>query len=144
MSTHGQLLEYLINETRSRHIIDHEKFTKLLTDIGLEPRLIEELQSCQDLNEVLEEFLNQCLIWIDDDSGHGNVYWLKQLLRIVNDSDNLMLKCDQLGDSIVNKNERKEILLQNGIKSRLENDFNILGWLPAKDFLTELGTVSNI
>ena len=142
MST--QLLEYLINETRSRHIIDHEKFTKLLTDIGLEPRLIEELQSCQDLNEVLEEFLNQCLIWIDDDSGHGNVYWLKQLLRIVNDSDNLMLKCDQLGDSIVNKNERKEILLQNGIKSRLEKDFNILGWLPAKDFLTELGTVSNI
>ena len=144
MSTHGQLLEYLINETRSRHIIDHEKFTKLLTDIGLEPRLIEELQSCQDLSEVLEEFLNQCLIWIDDDSGHGNVYWLKQLLRIVNDSDNLMLKCDQLGDSIVNKNERKEILLQNGIKSRLEKDFNILGWLPAKDFLTELGTVSNI
>ena len=144
MSTRGQHLEYLINETRLRHVIDNEKFTKLLTDMGLEPRLIEELQSCQDLNEVLEEFLNQCLIWIDDDSGHGNVYWLKQLLRIVNDSDNLMLLCDQLEKSIVNKEARKEISLQNGIKSRLEKEFNILGWLLAKDFLTELGTVSNI
>ena len=78
VATLSQRMEYLIDQARSKRIVDHDLLSQIFIEVGqleapLEARLVEEFQNSLDINEILEEFLNQSLIWVDDVCGCGKL-----------------------------------------------------------------------
>ena len=104
-ATQSQRLEYLIDQARSKRIVDQDLLNQIFIEVGqieapLEARLVEEFQNSQDINEILDEFLNQSLIWVDDDSGRGKVIWFKKLLKTLDDHEDLLTLCNELEISL--------------------------------------------
>jgi len=100
---------------------------------------VEEFQNSQDINEILDEFLNQSLIWVDDDSGRGKVIWFKKLLKTLDDHEDLLTLCNELEISLNIQEVPRIGPLPNGLNQILRNTFQILGWTFARQFLNRLG-----
>ena len=86
VATLSQRMDYLIDQARSKRIVNHDLLNQIFIEVGqleapLEARLVEEFQNSLDINEILEEFLNQSLIWVDDVSGRGKLVWFQKLLK---------------------------------------------------------------
>ena len=142
MTSLNQRLERIVNDAKTKRIVDRHSLMQILIDVCLEPRLIEEFEHAENLEEILEEFLNQSEIWVDDDSGRGQVYWLSMLLKTVEDHDRLLHLCSELERSLINDTGatlRRSISLPQGMYEELNDLFEILGWIKAKQFMDALG-----
>ena len=105
VATLSQRMDYLIDQARSKRIVDHDLLNQIFIEVGqleapLEARLVEEFQNSQDINEILEEFLNQSLIWVDDVSGRGKLVWFQKLLKTLEDHEELLTLANQLEISL--------------------------------------------
>ena len=145
-ATQSQRLEFLIDQARTKKIVHHDLLNQIFIDVGqseapLEARLVEEFQNSQDINEILDEFLNQSLIWVDDDSGRGKVIWFKKLLKTLDDHEDLLTLCNELEISLNIQEVPRIGPLPNGLNQILRNTFQILGWTFARQFLNRLGKV---
>ena len=142
MTTLNERLERIVNDAKTKRVIDRLSLMTILKDVCFEPRLIEEFENAENLEEILEEFLNQSEIWVDDDSGKGQVKWLSRLLETVEDNDRLLHLCSELDKSLVTDSGaplRRSISLPQGMYEEISELFEILGWIKAKQFLDALG-----
>lgn len=143
MTTLNERLERIVNDAKTKRVIDRLSLMTILKDVCFEPRLIEEFENAENLEEILEEFLNQSEIWVDDDSGKGQVKWLSRLLETVEDNDRLLHLCSELDKSLVTDTGaplRRSISLPQGMYEEISKLFEISGWIKAKQFLDALGT----
>ena len=147
MTSLNERLERIIKDAKTKRIVDRESLMKILKDVSFEPRLIEEFENAENLEEILEEFLNQSEIWVDDDSGKGQVKWLSRLLETVEDNDRLLHLCSDLDRSLkvdTGAPLRRSISLPQGMYEEISELFEILGWIKAKQFFDALGTCTDI
>ena len=143
-ATQSQRLEYLIDQARSKRIVDQDLLNQIFIEVGqieapLEARLVEEFQNSQDINEILEEFLNQSLIWVDDVSGRGKLVWFQKLLKTLDDYEHLLTLCNELEISFNIQEGPRIGSLPSGLNQILNKTFQILGWTFARQFLNRLG-----
>ena len=146
MTSLNERLDRIVNDAKTKRIIDRPSLMKILNDVCLEPRLIEEFENAENLEEILEEFLNQSEIWVDDDSGRGKVYWLLELLKTIDDNDRLLHLCSDLDRSLMEDTGaplRRSISLPQGVYELISDLFEKLGWIKAKQFLDALGTLDS-
>ena len=145
VATLSQRMDYLIDQARSKRIVDHDLLNQIFIDVGqleapLEARLVEEFQNSLDINEILEEFLNQSLIWVDDVSGRGKLVWFQKLLKTLEDHEELLTLANQLEISLNVQDQGPRIgSLPSGLNQILNETFEILGWKFARQFLNRLG-----
>jgi len=145
VATLSQRMDYLIDQARSKRIVDHDLLNQIFIDVGqleapLEARLVEEFQNSLNVNEILEEFLNQSLIWVDDVSGRGKLVWFQKLLKTLDDHEELLTLANQLDISLNIQDQGPRIgSLPSGLNQILNETFEILGWKFARQFLNRLG-----
>ena len=78
--TLSQDLNNLIDKCKTKRIVKVEELQTILQDVQFDPRLKEDNNS---IDEILDEFVNQSLIWIDDETFQGDLTYLKKLILVL-------------------------------------------------------------
>ena len=136
--TLNQDLNTLIDKCKTKRIVKVQELQNILQDVQFDPRLIEDNIDDINTDEILDEFVNQSLIWVDDESFKGDLTYLKKLILVLEDPhEELLEKHKNLTDLL--QNTSQNLNLCNGMKQDLIHEFHILGWVTTRAFLESLG-----
>ena len=129
-----QDLDTIIDQCKVKPVAKRQELVKILQEVHFDQRLIED---SMDMEEILDEFVNQSLIWVDDESFRGDLTYLKKLILVLEDHDDVLEKYRNLTELL--NHTRENISLCNGMKQDLIHVFNLLGWPTSRAFLESLG-----
>ena len=133
--TLSQDLNNLIDKCKTKRIVKVEELQTILQDVQFDPRLKEDNNS---IDEILDEFVNQSLIWIDDESFQGDLTYLKKLILVLEEPlEELLEKHKNLIDLLQTSSQNLDLC--KGMKQDLIHEFHILGWITTRTFLESLG-----
>ena len=136
-------LETILEELKIREVSDVTGVKNLLNEAKFDPRLIFDLMNDEGKLcwiDIIEEFLNQDLIWVDEIEKNGDLLYLKKLILCVRGKEELLPWYNKLLQSLTY--EPKTILhLPTSLIDMISKDFGIsydLG--DCRFFLSSLGT----
>ena len=133
--TLSQDLNNLIDKCKTKRIVKVEELQTILQDVQFDKRLIEDNNS---IDEILDEFVNQSLIWIDDETFQGDLTYLKKLILVLEEPlEELLEKHKNLIDLLQTSSQNLDLC--KGMKQDLIHEFHILGWITTRTFLESLG-----
>ena len=93
------------------------------------------------IEDIINELLNQSLIWVDDETFQGNIIYLQKLIMATNNYDELLPLYNNLLSSLKNGQDIPRPSLPEGLIRDISNTFDICGWPKCRDFLVDLGKV---
>ena len=142
----SEQFEIIRQDLTERRVRDSDAVIALMTKVGFDQRLISDLLVDQDkienLTAVLNEFLNQSLIWIDDTSKTGSIKYLKELILTVENYNELLPLYNDLRESLQNNEGVKRPSLPKGLIQKLSESFDLsYKWIDCTNFLTFLGKI---
>ena len=74
-------LNRILDFMKGREIIKEDEVRKLMEKLNFDERLIDDLtREGLNLDDIIEEFLNQRIIWVDDESFQGDIIHLRELI----------------------------------------------------------------
>ena len=135
--TVSQDLQIILDKCNEKQIAKKTELQKLLSEVNFNARLIEELTENDLVNDILEEFICQSLIWVDDEALKGEITYLKKIIATLDDNEELLKLWSNLSEIL--KSDQHRPSLCKGVITDLVNEFNILGWSVGRVFLESLG-----
>ena len=93
------------------------------------------------IEDIIDELLNQSLIWVDDETFQGNIIYLQKVIVATNNYDELLPLYNNLLSSLKNSQDIPRPSLPEGLIRDISNTFDICGWPKCRDFLVDLGKV---
>ena len=93
------------------------------------------------IEDIINELLNQSLIWVDDETFQGNIIYLQKVIVATNNYDELLPLYNNLLSSLKNSQDIPRPSLPEGLIRDISNTFDICGWPKCRDFLVDLGKV---
>ena len=74
-------LNTILDLLGNRSIIDRDRLLTMMRNLNFDERLIEDITSDDiTIQDVIDELLNQSLIWVDDETLQGDIFSLKMLI----------------------------------------------------------------
>ena len=93
------------------------------------------------IEDIINELLNQSLIWVDDETFQGNIIYLQKVIMATNNYDELLPLYNNLLSSLKNSQDIPRPSLPEGLIRDISNTFDICGWWKCRAFLVDLGKV---
>ena len=93
------------------------------------------------IEDIIDELLNQSLIWVDDETFQGNIIYLQKVIMATNNYDELLPLYNNLLSSFHNCETMPRPSLPEGLIRDISNTFDICGWWKCRAFLVDLGKV---
>lgn len=147
----SQDLKSLIQCLLQRTVIDRHNVIELMREVNFDERLIEDIIEDEfNLQDVIDEMVNQTLIWVDDETGRGDITYLKRLIKTTENYNEILPRWDNLSQSLKNDNLRPRPKLPEGLILMLTENFQngTYDWNECRVFLAclnlEEGTLNAI
>merc|ERR1711934_473343 len=129
-------LDMILDHLRSRKIINKDAVNKMMETLKFDSRLIEDLSRDElKIEDIINELLNQSLIWVDDETFQGHIIYLQKLIMATNDYDELLPLYNNLLSSLKNGQDIPRPSLPKGLIRDISNTFDICGWWKCRAFL---------
>ena len=94
------------------------------------------------IEEIIDELLNQSLIWVDDETFQGNIIYLHKVINATNNHNELLPLYNNLLSSLKNSEDIPRLSLPEPLIRDISNTFDIIGdWWKCRAFLVDLGKV---
>merc|ERR1711935_224340 len=138
-------LNVILDLLRSRQIINKDAVSKMMETLKFDSRLIEDLSGDElKIEDLIDELLNQSLIWVDDETFQGNIIYLQKVIMATNNYDELLPLYNNLLSSFHNCETIPRPSLPEGLIRDISNTFDICGWWKCRAFLVDLGLEEGI
>ena len=133
-------LNTILDLLRNRSIIDRDRLLTMMRNLNFDERLIEDITSDDiKIQDVIDELLNQSLIWVDDETLQGDIFSLKMLILATENYDELLPFYNRLLSSLHNDVNIQAPSLPEGLIRDISKAFDICGWWKCRAFLVGLG-----
>merc|ERR1712008_73764 len=138
-------LNVILDHLRNRKIINKDAVSKMMVTLNFDSRLIEDLSGDElKIEDLIDELLNQSLIWVDDETFQGNIIYLQKVIMATNNYDELLPLYNNLLSSLKNSQDIPRPSLPEGLIRDISNIFDICGWWKCRAFLVDLGLEEGI
>ena len=137
----NQKLNTILDLLRNRNIIHRDRILTMMGTLNFDKRLIEDITAGDiiKIEDVIDELLNQSLIWVDDETLQGDILYLKTLILATDDRGELLRKYNDLLSSLHNDVNIQAPSLPEGLIRDISKAFVICGWWKCRAFLVSLG-----
>merc|ERR1711992_191852 len=91
-------LNTILDLLRNRNIIHRDRILTMMGTLNFDKRLIEDITAGDiiKIEDVIDELLNQSLIWVDDVTLEGDILYLKTLILATDDRGELLSQYNNL------------------------------------------------
>lgn len=136
----SQDLNSLIQCLIKRNVIDYDNVIDLMREVNFDERLIEDIIEDFNLEDVINEMLNQTLIWVDDETGRGDIAYLKRLIATTENYNEILPQWDNLSQALTNDDQQARPKLPDGLVMKLTENFKngTFDWTDCRVFLGSL------